>query len=368
MVTTALVTILVASPAAARCLATTDLSQAGTHPVGFQTVTLVDTSRPTPPNGSYPGAPSRTLVTQIWYPSAPGSSGVNAPVDVAGGPYPIIVHGHALFDDRAGEAYLTQHLASHGYVVAAPDFPLSHIGAPGGATVADLAGQPGDVRFVLAQVPGQLPGAVDGKRVGVSGLSLGALTTLLVTYDGALREPSIRAVLPIAPPYGCALMRRFFRTTHVPLLVLYGDADHMAPPRENSERVFRRARGPRHLVTIHNGSHIGFVGLADGLDPTQHYDRLGCAILLGTLNGDFSLPALPDERRQGIAYSSAVCPDPCQSEFHDPSLGAARQHELARIVATAFFDAYLKKDGAARCFLRTRLALENADVAVRTRR
>jgi len=95
---------------------------------------------------------------------------------------------------------------------------------------------------------------------------------------------------------------------------------------------------------------------------------LGCAILLGTLNGDFSLPALPDERRQGIAYSSAVCPDPCQSEFHDPSLGAARQHELARIVATAFFDAYLKKDGAARCFLRTRLAQENADVTVHTRR
>jgi predicted dienelactone hydrolase len=365
---TALVMILVGAPAAARCRATADLSRTGTHPVGFQIVTLVDTSRPTPANGSFPGAPSRTLVTQVWYPAAPGSSGVNAPVDVAGGPYPIVVHGHALFDNRVGELYLAQHLASHGYVVAAPDFPLSHIGAPGGTTVADLAGQPGDVRFVLAQVPGRLPGAVNRKRVGVSGLSLGALTTLLVTYDGALREPRIRAALPIAPPYGCALTRRFFRTTHVPLLLLYGDADHMAPPGENSERVFLRARGPRHLVAIHNGSHIGFVGLADNLVPTQHYDRFGCQILLDTLKGDFSLPALPDESRQGIAYSSAVCPDPCQTEFHDPSLDAARQHELTRIVATAFFDAYLKKDGAARCFLRTRLARENADVAVRTRR
>jgi hypothetical protein len=32
------------------------------------TVTLVDSSRPTPPNGSYAGAPDRTLVTDIWYP------------------------------------------------------------------------------------------------------------------------------------------------------------------------------------------------------------------------------------------------------------------------------------------------------------
>ena len=96
MVTTALVTILVAAPAAARCLATADLSQAGTHPVGLKTVTLVDASRPTPPNGSFAGAPSRTLTTQIWYPGTPGSSGVNAPVDVAGGPYPIIIYGHAL--------------------------------------------------------------------------------------------------------------------------------------------------------------------------------------------------------------------------------------------------------------------------------
>ena len=59
-------------PAAARCLATADLSQAGTHPVGFQTVTLVDASRPTPANGSFAGAPSRTLTTQgirnsDWY-------------------------------------------------------------------------------------------------------------------------------------------------------------------------------------------------------------------------------------------------------------------------------------------------------------
>ena len=59
------------------------------------------------------------------------------------------------------------------------------------------------------------------------------------------------------------------------------------------------------------------IGLADGLDPSQHYDRLGCEILLGTLDGDFSLPALPDELRQGVAYSPAVCPDPCQTEFHD---------------------------------------------------
>src|SRR3989441_7061215 len=262
LLATAIAALLLAAPAGAGCRASAEksaeLAAPGRFAVGFRTVTLVDASRPTPPNRTFPGAPTRTLRTEVWYSAAPGSTGADAPLDAGSAPYPLVLYGHALLDSRLGELYLTRHLASHGYVVAAPDFPLSNIGAPGGATVADLAGQPGDLRFVLAAVPGVIPGAVDGARVGVSGLSFGAITALLATYDGALREPRLRAVLPIAPPYGCALTRRFFRTTRVPLLVLHGDADLMVPPRENDERVFRRARGPRHLVTIHNGSHIGF--------------------------------------------------------------------------------------------------------------
>src|SRR3990172_4593633 len=107
---------------------------AGPFPVGVKTVTFVDASRPTPANGTFPGAPQRTLVTEIWYPAL--AAGRDAPVDLSGAPYPIVVHSHGFLDNRNGEAYVGQHLASRGFVVAAPDYPLSNGGAPGGATLA----------------------------------------------------------------------------------------------------------------------------------------------------------------------------------------------------------------------------------------
>src|SRR4029450_9614714 len=117
-------------------------------------------------------------------------------------------------------------------------------------------------------------------------LSSGAITTLLATYDARWREPAIRAALPIAPPYSCALTRRFFRTTRVPLLVLPGTSELLVPYRENGVRVFRHARGPRHLVLIDDGSHLGFVGFATSLPSTLHYDGAGCAALFATLGDD----------------------------------------------------------------------------------
>ena len=46
----------------------------GPYAVGSRTFTFVDTSRPTPANGSFGGAPSRTLQTLVLYPAtgAPG--------------------------------------------------------------------------------------------------------------------------------------------------------------------------------------------------------------------------------------------------------------------------------------------------------
>ncbi len=45
-----------------------------TYAVGTRALTFVDASRATSPNGSFAGAPSRTLPTQVWYP-AEGAAG-----------------------------------------------------------------------------------------------------------------------------------------------------------------------------------------------------------------------------------------------------------------------------------------------------
>jgi predicted dienelactone hydrolase len=340
----------------------------GPYPVGVRTVTFVDTSRPTAPNGDFPGAPERTLVTEIWYPAL--GSGRDVPVDAVAAPYPVVIHSHGFLDSRAGEAFVSQHLASRGYIVAATDYPLSHGGAPGGATVSDVHNQPGDWSFILDQILAEFGEAADSERIGASGLSLGGLTTLLVTYHRDLRDPRIRAALPMAGP-GCFFTRRFFRTTEVPLLVLHGDSDLIVPVRENGRRGYRRAPAPKFLVQLRNGSHTGFSGFATLFDQSQHFDGIGCTALVGD-SGIYDPNDNPFEelggKSEGILLDMSRCPLPCEEGVPDgPSMGAVRHHELTRIVASAFFDAYLRGDDTARCFLRHTLRRENGDVSVRSR-
>src|SRR5205814_1101488 len=111
----------------------------GPYGVGLRTVTLVDTTRPTMANGTAPALPDRTLVTNIWYPTAGSGTQLilNAPI-VETGTFPLIVRAHGFSAFRGDSKYLTQQLASWGYVVVEPDFPLSNIATPGGPTLGDV--------------------------------------------------------------------------------------------------------------------------------------------------------------------------------------------------------------------------------------
>ena len=350
---------------------TADYATRGPHAVGVRTLQLVDATRPTPPNGTFAGAASRTLDIEVWYPAstAAGPTVVrDAPLDATRGPYPLILHGHALQDSRLGEAYLMEHLASRGYIVAAVDFPLGKLGAPGGATAADIGNQPGDLRAVLDHLlDGNrgFAGAVDAKRIGASGLSLGGGTVLLLTYHRTLRDRRIRAVLPIAPAFACAFTRGFYRPAQVPLLVLQGDADGLAPLDDNGRRVARRATGPRTLAVLRGASHLGFTGFASALGTPANIDQVGCAALLASIGSGSFFPDLPGGRRAGI--DGAACSVPCQTT-PTASLAFDRQHELTQTVAAAFFDAYLAGDRSARCWIARNLAAENPDVEVESRR
>jgi predicted dienelactone hydrolase len=348
----------------------------GTHAIGVRTLTLVDTSRPTSPNGTYPGAPSRTVVTEVWYPTdgPPSTTPVrDAPFASSGGPFPLIVSSHGFLDSRVGEAYVTEHLASRGFVIAAPDYPLSNGRAPGGATVTDLANQPGDVRFVIDQMLATFGAPVDAARIGATGLSLGGSTTLLATFHPTFRDPRIGAALPIAPG-GCFFTKRFFRTTKTPLLILHGDDDLLVTARQNATRPFRLARGPHAVVLLRGGSHTGFSQFATAFPGTIHPDCIGCAaIASGGIAGDTVIPGLGG-RSEGVEVNPDRCAAPCEAPLPcapNPTrqaLAAARQHELTRIIAAAFFDATLKDDTEADCFVRRGLKKETSEVVVRSRR
>jgi predicted dienelactone hydrolase len=325
--------------------------QRGPYSVGVTTFDLVDTSRPTEANGDVPGSNERKLTLEVWYPADASAAQPEARgVTLNGGaaPYPLIIFAHGLGGNRRQSVSYTQHLASHGYIVAAPDFPLSNLGAAGGPRLAAVLEQPKDVSFVIdsmLQFNGQsghlLHGAIDRDKIGVTGHSLGALTSMLSIY-GPSRDPRIRAALPFATP-GCFLPTGFAGDTSVPLLVLGGTDDLITPPVSN-RRAYEIANSPRYLVDVTGADHVRFADV--DLTDTQLAGQAGLAKIFGrSLTADAIAVAQKLGSDANTCRSSGAAPS-------DPLLTGDRQRELLRTVAVPFFDAYLRGSSASKDFLQ----------------
>jgi len=366
-----LVALLLPSPAPARCPRGADTAaflEPGRYGVGVRTLPLVDTSRPTPAHGDVPALPSRTLTTEIWYPTDPHAGAPLRDAPAARGRFPLVLNSHGYSDIRTGEAYIAEALASRGYVVASPDFPLTNLGSRP-RDPADVYNQPGDVRFVLDRVlelarthDAWLSGRVDRHRIGASGLSYGGLTTLLVGFHPTLRDRRIRAAATLAPA-ACALGPAFYRAARLPLLLIQGTQDLLVPIEANSARVYAEARSPRELVVLENATHTAFSGLV-GIPLQTSYDAtLGCPAVVQEFGTNWARLQALDDPANGIAL--AGCNLPCIAPVPpNAPMQAPRQHDLSRAAVVAFFESTFRKSRPARCFLREALSAENADVHV----
>ena len=258
----------------------------GPYAVGVRTESFVDVSRPTDPNRGEPGRPSRTLQTMVLYPAQGDASNrdvPDAPPARDGGPFPLIEFSHGFTANGPSYTPILRRLAAAGYVVAAPTFPLSSRGAPGGPSGADYKNQPADVSFVISEMlrlngdgTSLLRGMVDPDKVAVSGHSLGAMTTLGVAYNSCCTDPRIKAAVPISGIEAPFPGGTFVYRSRAPLLLIHGDADATVPYR-GSEGAFRDASAPKFLLTIVHGPHTPFAGAAGEvivkvmLDFFDHY-------------------------------------------------------------------------------------------------
>lgn len=284
----------------------------GPYAVGTLTQAFVDTSRPTAAQGGAPGKPSRTLVTTVLYPAV-GPAGAspaprpNAPADVAAGPFPLVVFAHGSSASPADFGALLGSWAAAGYVVAAPEFPLTGTHAPSNSQISDYVNQPRDVSFVIDQMlhapPASVAGLVDARRIGVAGHSIGGVTTMGLAFNSCCLDPRVKAAIVMeGVPLPFSGGTYFGRVVSPPVLFFQGSADTTVVP-ATGVSLYNQARPPKALVTIVGGTHSGpYQG--DQLTPqVDLVARVSVGFLDRYLDGR---PAGTTQLRQAVASSGGM--------------------------------------------------------------
>ncbi|MBY0276472.1 dienelactone hydrolase family protein [Candidatus Binatia bacterium] len=259
---------------------------------------------------------------EVWYPVDPGDQGsaprdayyirdwlpdyidallpadVNPPLvtdayrDVPAskdGPFPLVLfaHGFAAFRDQS--TFLTAHLASWGFVVAAPDYLERGLASALGqqpqvryedvqlsrATVDLLKGENARAASLLA-------GIVSAERVAIVGHSAGGGSAIL--FGG---EPDVVTFVPMSA--GARGAGRDLALPDKPSLWLTGAADGVVPI-DGVEQTYDAALPPKRLVVLENAGHLapsdlcaigasggGIVAIAieAGLPVPEQLQRLG---------------------------------------------------------------------------------------------
>ena len=307
--------------------------------VGAQQLTFVDASRPIKASMGFAGSATRRIDVRIWYPTklAPAAD----PVPIASGaPYPLVIYSHGTFGSADNAMHLVEHLVRHGYIVAAPDYPLTSSAAYSHvrfADISDVAEQTRDVKFIIDRLladPTFGP-RIDPAKIGTTGHSLGAVTSYFTSFGAQTRDPRIAATALIAggDPVTTALTQNMglFGTAHaevrVPALFLSAEKDVFARTTGRPYAAYSRVEGPKTEVMIRGGVHVWFRGKPEVLPDGKNPDCIWFERNMPSL----TMPGC--ELRGGLI---------------DP----LRQQAITRDALLNFFDGYLKKDARALARLR----------------
>jgi predicted dienelactone hydrolase len=246
---------------------------------------------------------------------------------------------------RSNGAYLAEYLASHGYIVAAANFPLTHLGTAGGPRFIDVLNQPGDVSFIIDTLLARgdttghpFAGCIDAQRIGAVGLSLGGMTTTLLAFHPDYRDARIGAAVSIAGPVGL-FGARFFNDPQIPFMMIAGDIDAIVDYAQNAA-LLSSWLPDATLVTLHGGSHTGFAGMSRLFRWFDNPDSIGCWALRGKLD---DTPEVPDSFISQLrGYTSATVPafelTPCRNPELPTALRPQQQLMLTKFAVFAFFE------------------------------
>lgn len=250
----------------------------GEYAVGLSRLDLRDASRE-----------NRRLTSDVWYPVArtegDASTGTKRDARCADGAFPLIIFSHGAGATRQQSTYLTEHWASHGYVVVSPDHQFNTVfDNRDDHRMQSGIDRPHDCSFVIDRLlerngdaADRLHQHIDPRRIGATGHSFGAYTALVLagaTVDaeaasamfgkkfeqGDFSHPDKRvkgviAYAPIGPPL---LSPKSLAEIKIPVMIFAGTHDRILPLEKHQAPLFEELGGPTFLATIEGGSHFCF--------------------------------------------------------------------------------------------------------------
>ena len=255
------------------------------------------------------------MVIEVWYPSTPDAEaelqeypGVNLAEDafrdeawdLRGAPYPVVAFSHGNGGIRFQSSFLCVWLASHGFVVVAPDHKHNTLlDLDPRFTLQVAAERPTDIANSVDLIQDTFPNQLDlSDGYAVVGHSFGAWTSLVVgggevdpdelydhcsttyevgcgffdlsdlealgTMSQAVPDPRASVAVALAPGFtytfgadGSGL------ATNVPTLVMGGDLDGDLPYEQEIRPVYEKLPESASLATLVNAAHFGFSDMCE---------------------------------------------------------------------------------------------------------
>ncbi|MEJ5378147.1 MAG: hypothetical protein WHX93_16345 [bacterium] len=249
------------------------------------------------------GQNKQILAVAVWYPTteAPheynyggptrGMVAFDARPDPAGAPYPLFVFSHGYGGSGLSALFLTEALASRGWIVACPDHNDAY------SAVRIRTGQQGDldrrgflsylrqiassgpadrVRYLyrleeMQLVLGHMLASesfgplIDKGKVAVGGHSFGGFTALgLCGTIPEQHDPRIKAVLLFSTGAGSYLFKdEELSAVRMPSMLFMGEKEKGQLRGSKSmldlqERIFRNLSPPKYLLVVKGGTHFSF--------------------------------------------------------------------------------------------------------------